>query len=76
MLRKKMSAKRATARNIFPGHALAAGPMREIDRRRVTTSDSGTAISMAMLMPAVAIASVSSVDLNIRRRNSGEVASG
>ena len=34
------------------------------------------AINMAMLMPAVAIARVSSVDFNIRRRKSGEVASG
>ena len=52
------------------------GPMRETASARVATTASGTATTKASAMPAVAIASVSSVAFQSRARKSGAVAGG
>ena len=68
----KRAGRRRTRNSTWP----RAGPIREIDRLRVTISARGQPIDSAMAMPAVAIARVSSVELAISRRNSPELARG
>src|SRR5207247_10520946 len=63
-------------RSAPPRQRTGPGPMREIDSEYVIANASGIAMTNARAMPAVAIASVSSVAFSSRPRKSLDVAGG
>src|SRR5450755_1054749 len=76
MARRKLSTPRTPARKAAPDHCPGPGPMPATARARVASTASGAATTNARAMPAVAMASVSSVALPRSARKSGDVAGG